>query len=106
MAETQKFETRLQTRKHRPRDCVEEPRALHHANQFFSPLAEPIFWIAAVLCIVAEVAILRAGFAPQKETSESAPMPHSPRGAEMIWSVIPAIVLALLLAATWRAIHS
>jgi heme/copper-type cytochrome/quinol oxidase subunit 2 len=32
-------------------------------------------------------------------------MPHSPRGAEMIWAVIPAIVLALLLAATWRAVQ-
>jgi heme/copper-type cytochrome/quinol oxidase subunit 2 len=70
-----------------------------------NPLAEPIFWIAAVLCVVAELAILRAAFSPRRETSESAPLPHSPRGAEMMWAVIPAIGLALLLAATWRAIH-
>jgi heme/copper-type cytochrome/quinol oxidase subunit 2 len=68
-------------------------------------LAEPIFWIAAALCLVAELAILRSAFTPRKETSDSAPMPHSPRGAEMMWAVIPPIGVALLLAATWPAIH-
>ena len=67
--------------------------------------AEPIFWIAAAICVIAELAILRSAFSPRSETSESAPMPHSPRGAEMMWAVIPAIVLALLLAATWRAVQ-
>jgi heme/copper-type cytochrome/quinol oxidase subunit 2 len=35
----------------------------------------------------------------------SGPIPHSPRGAEMLWAVIPAIALAALLAATWQAVH-
>ena len=67
--------------------------------------AEILFWIAAALCAVAELAILRAVFSPQGNASSSAPIPHSPRGAEMLWAVLPAIALAALLAATWRAIH-
>ena len=67
--------------------------------------AGPIFWIAAALCVVAELAILRAAFAPPTDAGSSALVPHSPRGTEMIWAVIPAIVLAFLLAATWRAVH-
>lgn len=69
------------------------------------PLAVTVFWIAAVLCIVAELIILRSAFLPPADVSESSSMPHSPRGAEMLWAVIPAFGLAVLLASTWRAIH-
>jgi len=68
-------------------------------------LAETLFWIAAASCAIAELAILRAVFAPHRSVSSTAPIPHSPRGAEMVWAVLPAIALAGLLAATWRAIH-
>jgi heme/copper-type cytochrome/quinol oxidase subunit 2 len=67
--------------------------------------SELVFWIATVLCIIAELAILRAAFAPHAHTDTPAPIPHSPRGTEMVWAVIPAIILGVLLAATWRAIH-
>lgn len=68
-------------------------------------LAVTVFWIAAALCIVAELIILRAAFLPPADVSESSTVPHSPRGAEMLWAVIPAFGLAVLLASTWRAIH-
>lgn len=68
-------------------------------------LAEPIFWIAAGLCVLAELLILRAAFAPPRDAGAAAPVPQSPRGTEMIWAIIPAVILAVLLAATWRAIH-
>ncbi|HEY4954574.1 MAG TPA: hypothetical protein VII02_06785 [Gemmatimonadaceae bacterium] len=67
--------------------------------------AEIAFWIAAVSCAIAELAILRTVFTPDKSVHSSPAVPHSPRGAEMVWAVIPAIALAALLAATWRAIH-
>lgn len=67
------------------------------------PLAEPIFWIALALSVVAQIAILRAAFARRPDSV--GPIPHSPRGAEMLWALIPAIGLAFLFAATWRAIH-
>lgn len=67
------------------------------------PLAEPIFWIALALCVVAQIAILRAAFA--RRAGSVASIPRSPRGAEMLWAIIPAVGLGFLFAATWRAIH-
>jgi len=69
------------------------------------PTAELVFWIAVAFCVVAELAILRAAFSPHAHTDTPAPIPHSPRGTEMVWAVIPAVILGVLLAATWRAIH-
>lgn len=84
---------------------MRELTALHHSDGTLHALAEPIFWIAAALCIIAELAILRSAFIPRGRAGDSGQIPHSPRGAEMIWGVIPAIALALLLGVTWRAIH-
>ena len=67
--------------------------------------AEIIFWIGAVACAVAQIAILRAVFSPRLNVESQTTMPHSSRGAEILWAVIPAIGLAVLLAATWRAVH-
>jgi len=78
---------------------------MSHPEGFMQSLAEPIFWIAAAICIIAEVAILRSAFMPHADTADSPSLPHSQRGMEMIWAIVPAIVLALLLAATWRAVH-
>ncbi len=78
------------------------PGPFEHVSQ---STGELVFWIASALCIVAELAILRAAFAPHAHTDTPAPIPHSPRGTEMVWAVIPAIILGVLLAATWRAIH-
>jgi len=64
---------------------------------------EILFWIASFCCAVAQVAILRAVFLPRR--TEPATTIHSSRGAEILWAVIPALALAALLAATWRAIH-
>ena len=69
------------------------------------PLAEPIFWIAAVLCIAAQLLLLHSAFFPRRGSSDSATIAHSPRGAEMMWAIIPAIALIFLLTATWRAVH-
>jgi heme/copper-type cytochrome/quinol oxidase subunit 2 len=68
-------------------------------------LAEPIFWIAAVTCVLAELAILRSAFMPRPGAIASETVPHSSRGIEMIWAVVPAVALAILLAATWRAVN-
>ena len=70
-----------------------------------SPLSLAIFWIAAALCVIAELAILRYAFFPHRGDTNSATVPQSPRGIEMIWAIVPAIILAILLAATWRAVN-
>lgn len=69
------------------------------------PLAETLFWIAAVACAVAELAILRSTFAARRaEKSELVPS-ASPRG-ELAWAVIPALALGVVLTATWQRIEA
>jgi heme/copper-type cytochrome/quinol oxidase subunit 2 len=69
------------------------------------PLAETIFWIAALACVIAEIAILRSTYAARR-VEKSELVPSSSRGGEITWAVIPAIMLAFLLAGTWRRIEA
>ena len=74
-----------------------------HAHSNGNPLAELIFWIAAAVCIIAELALLRSAFMPR--STDEANLSHPARGGEMMWAVIPAVGLMFLLAATWRAVN-
>jgi hypothetical protein len=67
------------------------------------PLAETIFWIAAVACVVAQAALLRFTFA-SSPAKQSELVPSAPRAGEIAWAIIPALVLVLLFGATWRRI--
>src|SRR5450759_4407363 len=55
-------------------------------------MAETIFWIAAVACVIAEVAILRSTFAA-RPANRSELVPASSRSGELAWAVIPALGL-------------
>lgn len=65
------------------------------------PLAETIFWIAALACIVAELAILRSSFA-QTGANSSSLVPVSSRRTELAWTMVPAVALVVLLVFTWN----
>jgi len=77
--------------------------------------ADAIFWVAVVCCAVAELFILRSTFAARGRRRPSGDDPAGPRRAEplpplrriaeLAWAVVPAVALALVLAATWRALH-
>ena len=69
------------------------------------PLAETIFWIAAVACVIAEVTILRSTFGAQR-ANRSELVPASSRGGELAWAVIPALALCAVLVATWQRIDA
>ena len=69
------------------------------------PLAETIFWIAALACAVAEIAILRSTIAQRRAQNPSLVRAGSPL-SELIWAILPAIALSLLLVATWRRIEA
>jgi heme/copper-type cytochrome/quinol oxidase subunit 2 len=66
-------------------------------------LAEAIFWIAALACLTAQIALLRSGFSIETE-KKSELVPDSPRAIELTWSVLPALILSVILFATWRKI--
>jgi heme/copper-type cytochrome/quinol oxidase subunit 2 len=80
---------------HSQKDCD-----LH--NHADNSLAVIIFWIAAAICIVAELALLKSAFTPRAADAGAAA--HASRASEMLWAIVPAIMLAALLAATWRAV--
>lgn len=69
------------------------------------PLAEMLFWIAAVACVIAEVAILRSTFAAQRAQKSELVPSASPRG-EVAWAIIPALALGVVLIATWQRIDA
>ena len=69
------------------------------------PLAETIFWIAAVACLIAEVVILQSTFAAQPG-NRSELVPVSSRSGELAWAVIPALALCAVLVATWQRIEA
>ncbi|MEO8578881.1 MAG: hypothetical protein ABI469_01450 [Gemmatimonadales bacterium] len=69
------------------------------------PLAEAVFWISAVACAVAEIAILRSTFA-MRRARKSDLVPAASRGGELAWAVIPALALSALLVATWQRVEA
>lgn len=69
------------------------------------PLAETIFWIAAVACVIAELAILRSTFAVRGVKKSELVPSASPRG-ELAWAIIPAVALGVVLIATWERIEA
>ena len=69
------------------------------------PLAETLFWIAAVACVIAELAILRSTFMARRVHKSELVPSASPRG-ELAWAVIPAIVLGIVLTATWQKVEA
>ena len=66
-------------------------------------LAEAIFWIAALACVAAQIALLRSSF-KMKKGSKSELVPASPRPVELAWAILPALALSVLLFATWRKV--
>jgi heme/copper-type cytochrome/quinol oxidase subunit 2 len=69
------------------------------------PLAETIFWIAAVACVIAELAILRSTFTARR-ANKSDLVPSASPGGELAWAIIPALALGVLLIATWGRIEA
>ena len=76
--------------------------------------AAALFWLSVVCCVVAQVAIVRATLRVSRLSGEpvaTAPsgtsaMPCPRRGLEMLWVVLPALALAAVLGATWRAVNA
>ena len=82
--------------------CAASP---NHNVQMNQPLAEIIFWIAAIACVVAQFEILRSTFAAQRAGGPNQ-TPTASRRTEVMWAFLPAIVLALVLGATWKRIDA
>ncbi len=67
-------------------------------------LAEGIFWIALVLCCVAQAALLHSFFRGGSRVRPGATAGF--RATETLWAVLPAVVLAVLLVASRQAMDA
>ena len=71
-------------------------------------MREPLFWAAVASCIVAQALIFRSTWRAGVRTAsgdERPDVPRSPASAELVWVILPALMLAVVLAFTWRAIR-
>jgi heme/copper-type cytochrome/quinol oxidase subunit 2 len=64
--------------------------------------AKLFFWVAAICCLVAHLAILRSVLRVSARADQPVSVQH--RLAEITWAVVPALVLAAVLVSTWRSI--
>jgi heme/copper-type cytochrome/quinol oxidase subunit 2 len=77
-----------------------------------STFSHALFWIAAASCLVAQVAIIRSTIASRRlragaldVASDSTPVvARSGFPLEVLWTAIPAVVLAAVLWFTWQKI--
>ena len=70
-----------------------------------------LFWIAAALCVVAELVILRSllfgrARAAERGMTDAGPVARTKRPAEIAWALLPAAGLLLVLYLTWRAVEA
>jgi hypothetical protein len=76
-----------------------------------SLLRHAIFWIAAVLCVVGEIAIMRSMFrgsrvvAPDHPPDAGADVPRGRPVAELVWALLPAVMLVVILIFTLGTIR-
>ena len=77
-------------------------------------LAAFLFWISVAVCAVAELAIVAATARASRRATVAAdvpqvdgarPLPATRRWLEVLYAVVPAVVLAVLFVFTWRAMH-
>ena len=74
-------------------------------------LRESIFWIAAIICVVAEIAILRSMFrgsrvaTPDRSPAVDAEVPRGRPVAEIVWAILPAVALIVILVVTRDAVR-
>lgn len=65
--------------------------------------SDTIFWLAATCCALAQAAIIRSALRARAQRPDGSEAPSKP--IEVAWTVVPAVVLALVLVLTWRALH-
>ena len=68
------------------------------------PLSLNLFWLAVVCCVVAQIEILRSALKTPPASDNSVPVP--PRWSEVLWTLVPAVGLAVVLVFTWHAVQA
>lgn len=70
-------------------------------------VALSIFLVSALVCVVAEALIVRATVRAARAHHDVGPGFALQRtGLEIVWAVLPAIMLVVVLALTWRGVQA
>lgn len=69
-----------------------------HLSTFAMPSNLMLFWLAAAVCLVAHVAIVRSVFRARQASGRWA--------LDATWAVVPALGLVLILIWTWHVLHA
>ena len=88
--------------------------SLEDTSISFDPgVATAIFWVAVACCAIAQVAIVRSAARTasrsahvHRDGGQAAGVPRPHPAAEVAWTLVPAVMLALVLLVTWRALHA
>jgi len=68
------------------------------------PLSLNLFWLAVVCCVAAQIEILRSALKTPPASDSSVPAPA--RWSEVLWTLVPAVGLAVVLVFTWHAVQA
>ncbi len=68
--------------------------------------ADGLFWTSVACCALAQLMILRSVGGRRHLPEPTAGLPRRHGAMEVVWAIVPAVALAVLLAFTWRAMHS
>lgn len=64
-----------------------------------------VFVVCVAACVVAHIAILHAVIRSRATVASGAAVPRPNLIVEIIWALVPAVVLAFVLTATWARIR-
>jgi heme/copper-type cytochrome/quinol oxidase subunit 2 len=66
-------------------------------------VSDIIFWLAAACCALSQAAIVRSALRARAQRPDGSASPT--KAIEVAWTILPALMLALVLVLTWRALH-
>jgi len=69
----------------------------------FPSLSASLFWVATIVCLAAQIAVLRSSFLGRTPGASSSGKTGT---REITWAVLPALMLVATLFFTWRAVDS
>jgi heme/copper-type cytochrome/quinol oxidase subunit 2 len=70
-----------------------------------SSFANGLFWTSVACCTIAQFFIIRSVLGSRHAPEPVANVPKSRDAVEVMWAIVPAVVLAVLLFFTWRAMR-
>ena len=68
--------------------------------------ATGLFWTSVACCVVAQLLIVRSVIGARHVPRPDTDLPRSNAGVELMWALVPAVVLVWLFVVTWHAVEA